>query len=129
MSTFHPADPADGQPRPQSPLSLLSVPFEPGLLSAPGWEDGLANLDWTENDWDLAQRIAQRATQAQQSGQATASALLQFVARISSMSLQVGGTTLFMPRIISPEGSSAGLDHISANGWTNTSQRRTIQPR
>lgn len=115
MSTFHPADPADGQPRPQSPLSLLSVPFEPGLLSAPGWEDGLANLDWTENDWDLAQRIAQRATQAQQSGQATASALLQFVARISSMSLQVGGTTLFMPRIISPEGSSAGLDHISAN--------------
>ncbi len=50
MSTFNPADPADGQPRPQPPLSLLSVPFEPGLLSASGWEDGLANLDWTEND-------------------------------------------------------------------------------
>ncbi len=31
------------------------------------------------------------------------------------MSLQVGGTTLCMPRIISPDGSSAGLDHISAN--------------
>jgi len=76
MSTFNHAAAANGQSRPQPPLSLLSIPFEPGLLSAPGWEDGLANLDWTENDWGLAQRIALRATQAQQSGQATTSALL-----------------------------------------------------
>lgn len=115
MSTLTDPDAVDGQPRPRRPLSLLSVPFEPGLLSASGWEDGLVNLDWSDNDWDLAQRIAQRATEAQQSGHVSAFVLLQFVARISSMSLQVGGTTLFMPRIISPDGTSAGLDHISAN--------------
>ncbi|WP_204304172.1 MULTISPECIES: DUF4209 domain-containing protein, partial [Lysobacteraceae] len=107
--------PAEGPPPARPALSLLSVPFEPGLLSALGWEDGLADLDWSGTDWDLAQQIAQRARQAQQNGLTTASALLQFVARISSMSLQVGGTTLFMPRIITPDGTSAGLDHISAN--------------